>query len=271
MKEYFLEKNGIYYRTNDFVDDRPTLLFVHGIGGSSSAWYRHEATYNNKYNLISFDLRGHGKSKKYEDYKDYEREAFVQDIHDLIIQLNIKKFFIVSHSLGTFYALDFVLKYQNLVDGAIFLSPNFRLKNGWSRYILNPFISFLNLIGIKNSKSKKENIDYSKKYTHTSDWDLVRTIDEFLRVGIKPYLSSISNISDFNRMEQLHTIKIPILVIHGRKDTVFPVKNSLQLPDKIKNLDLVILENSDHILVIMNFNRVSKEIENFVDKIFIQQ
>ena len=87
MREHFLEKNGIYYRTNNFVEGRPTLLFVHGIGGSSSAWYRHEATYDNKYNLISFDLRGHGKSKKYEDYKDYAREKFVEDIDDLVTHL----------------------------------------------------------------------------------------------------------------------------------------------------------------------------------------
>ena len=128
----------------------------------------------------------------------------------------------------------------------------------------------MNLIGIKNSKSKKENIDYSKKYTHTSDWDIMRTIDEFLRVGIKPYLSSVSNISDFDRMEQLDTIKIPVLIIHGKKDSVFSVKNSLQLSGKIKNLTLVILENSNHILVIMNFERVSKEIEKFIDKVFTQ-
>jgi pimeloyl-ACP methyl ester carboxylesterase len=270
MKEYFLEERGLYYRTNDFVDGRPTILFIHGIGGSSSAWYRHEATYKNKYNLISFDLRGHGKSKRHRGYDEYTREKFVEDIHSLITHLNIKKFFIVSHSLGTFYALDFVIKYQELIEGVIFLSPNFKLNNGWARYIIHPIVSLLHVLKLDNSKVAEKHIDYSVKYTNTTDFDMIRTIDEFLKVGIAPYLSSVSHISDFDMEEQLVNIEVPVLVIHGKKDTVFSVNNSLMLPNKIKNLELIILEKADHILVIRNFDVVSTAIQKFVDRVSLQ-
>jgi pimeloyl-ACP methyl ester carboxylesterase len=266
MKEYFLEERGIYYRTNTFTEGRSTVLFVHGLGGSSSAWYRHEAEYKNKYNLVSFDLRGHGKSKRHKGYEEYTREKFVEDIHVLITQLQIKKFFIISHSLGTFYALDFVIKHQELIERAIFLSPNFKLNNGWARSILRPLVSLLHVLRLDTSNVVKNHIDYSVKYTNTTDFDLIRTIDEFLKVGTAPYLSSISHISDFDMEEQLANIQVPVLVIHGKKDTVFSVDNSLKLKDAIKNLELIILENADHILVIKNFEVVSDAIETFIDK-----
>lgn len=266
MKEYFLEERGLYYRTNNFTEGRPTLLFVHGIGGSSSAWYRHETDYKNKYNIISFDLRGHGKSKRHRGYNEYTREKFVEDIHSLITYLEIKKFFIVSHSLGTFYALDFVIKYQELLEGAIFLSPNFKLNNGWSRYILHPIVSLLYLLRLDSSRVAKKHIDYSVKYTNTTDFDMIRTIDEFLKVGTAPYLSSVSHISDFDMEDKLGNIHIPVLVIHGKNDTVFSVNNSLKLPGKIKKLELIILEKADHIIVIRNFDKVSEAIESFIQK-----
>ena len=72
MKEHFFE-DRIYYRTNEFKSDRLTLVFVHGVSGSSSAWLPYEKIFENKYNVLTYDIRGHGLSKKYPHYEfDHE-------------------------------------------------------------------------------------------------------------------------------------------------------------------------------------------------------
>ena len=108
MKEYFLEQQGIYYRANDFMEGKPTILFVHGLSGSSSAWGKYEEKFKGHYNVISYDLRGHGKSKRFNNYNDYAIEKFVEDINILISFLGVKKLFVVSHSFGTLFAIDFI-------------------------------------------------------------------------------------------------------------------------------------------------------------------
>lgn len=266
MKEYFLEQAGIYYKANDFVETRPTILFVHGLSGSSSAWYRHEEKFREKYNIISYDLRGHGKSKRFKDYEDYAPEKFVEDIHTLISHLNINKFFIVSHSLGTIFALDFVLKYQDLVEGAIFLSPNFAIKEKWLGHVISPAIKVLEIFGMDNTKIQGKHIDYSKKYTNTTDWDFPRMLEEVSNTGLKTYLLCTKQVCEFDREAVLEKLNIPVLIMHGKKDTIFPVKNSIKLLKHIKNLELIILEKSDHILVIKNFEVVSAAIEKFVNR-----
>jgi len=83
MQEYIWE-DRIYYETNEFKPDRLTLVFVHGVSGSSSAWLPYEKIFENKYNILTYDIRGHGKSKKYPNYSDYEIKNFAEDLHDLI-------------------------------------------------------------------------------------------------------------------------------------------------------------------------------------------
>src|SRR3989344_2351620 len=127
MQEY-LFNNEIYYRTNEFKSGRATLVFVHGLSGSSSAWWPYEKIFENKYNLLSFDIRGHGKSKKFPKYADYEIKNFAEDLQALVSYLNIKKFVLISHSFASLIAAEYIKLHQENISAAVFLSPIFNLE-----------------------------------------------------------------------------------------------------------------------------------------------
>ena len=105
MQEHFWEERGIYYRTNDLRPDRTTLLFIHGLLGSSSAWRRFEEVFDASYNLLGVDLRGYGLSRKPNTYESYEIEKIASDVADLIDNLGITSFIPISHSAGTLIAV----------------------------------------------------------------------------------------------------------------------------------------------------------------------
>lgn len=266
MKEYFIQEKGIYYKANDFKDNRPTILFIHGLSGSSSAWNTYEEKFKEKYNVISYDLRGHGKSKRFNNYNDYVIENFVDDIHHLLSYVHIRKLFVVSHSFGTLFALDFVLQYQDMILGAIFLSPNFNIGQKWLGIVMIPLTAGLHMFWPDNSQKQGRHIDYSK-FINTGDWNIPRMIQDVGNTGLKAYLYCTKQVCSFNREELLVNLTIPVLVMHGKKDSIFPARNSMELPKKIKNMELIILEKSDHILVLNNFEEVSTAIEKFVDKV----
>src|SRR5437016_6254620 len=104
MQEHVL-KEEIYYRTNFFKPDRLTLVFIHGVSGSSSAWLPYEKIFENKYNILTYDIRGHGKSKKFRSYHDYEIKHFANDLHELVTYLRIEKMVLISNSFGALIAL----------------------------------------------------------------------------------------------------------------------------------------------------------------------
>lgn len=268
MKEYFFEDKKIFYKKNDFLAGRPTLVFVHGLSGSSSAWIKYENQFKGKYNLLTFDLRGHGKSIRPKKYQDYEMKYFAQDLFELLNFLEIKKCTLISHSLGTIIAFEFILNYEYLADSAIFLSPSFNVQGRKEAKFIKPLLAITKVIELlPRIKKTGKQVDYDQ-YQNTGDWNLRRTIADVNNTGVRSYLFSTKQTYNVNYENLLEKINIPILIIHGNKDTIFPHSNSIKMADKIKKSELIILNNTDHIIVLNNFSEVSSAIEKFVDKLF---
>ena len=265
MKE-FLFQEKIYYRTNEFDVVKPTLVFVHGLSGSSSAWVKYEEKFEKHYNILSFDLRGHGKSTKPKKYEEYEIWKFVEDLHQLLDFLDIKKPILVSHSFGTLIALGFLMKYQNDLLAAIFLSPGFVVGKRFLDKIVKPFLTFTHVLEILPFSSKPAgHIDYSK-YLNTGDWNIPRMIADIGNTSLRVYLHCTKQSYAFDAEDFLSKIRVPVLLMHGKKDTIFPMENSIFMAHKIPNSRLSLLDDANHILPLNFFPEVSQEIQNFVEK-----
>jgi len=267
MKESYFSKNNIYYRMNEFQSGRPTLIFIHGLSGSSSAWLEYEKKFEKKYDLLFLDIRGHGKSAKLRNYEDYEIEKFSKDIHDLIMHLNIKKPILISHSFGTFIAFEFLIKYQNLLASSIFLSPGFRFRNRESVRIIEPLLWLsVKIFGLVPFSPKiGGHIDYSK-YKNTGDWNIRRMLADIRNTSLRIFLYCLKQLYKFDRESFLDKINIPVLIMHGKSDTIISVKNSVIIAKRISHSKLILLDNTDHIIVLNNFPEVSEAIENFIEE-----
>jgi glycosyltransferase involved in cell wall biosynthesis/pimeloyl-ACP methyl ester carboxylesterase len=266
MKEYILPIKNIYYRTNEILPDRPTLIFIHGLSGSSSAWVEYEKKFAGNCNVISYDLLGHGKTVKSKKYQDYEIKNFADDLYSLIKRLDLKDFTLVSHSFGTLIALEFLVEHHDLAKSVVFLSPNFAITRRRSARVIKPLLMLSKIFDLLPFSEKAGgHIDY-RKYINTGDWNLRRTIADVSNTCLRPYFYSTRQSYNFNRENFLSEIKIPVLIMHGKKDTIFPIDNSLIMKEKIKNSELILLDNTDHILVLNNFKEVSEAIEKFIKK-----
>lgn len=267
MKEMLLEGKRLYYRTNEFRQDVPTLVFVHGLSGSSSAWAAYEKEFERDYNIVTFDLRGHGKSGKYALYNEYALHHFVNDLHDLLDHLNIRKCTLISHSFATLIALEFVLTDRSRVDGVVFLSPNFSIRQRALSVSIAPFVWLIALLGrvAPNMPRSGGHVDYAK-HPNTGDWNIPRMIADIGNTSLRVYLYCTKHSCHFERMDRLSEIRVPVLIMHGRKDTIFPVKNSIAIAERIPGAQLIIVEHTDHILVLNNFEEVSGAIREFLAK-----
>jgi pimeloyl-ACP methyl ester carboxylesterase len=265
MKEFFFESKKLYYRTNEFKPDRQTVVFVHGLSGSSSAWLPYERDFENTFNILSFDLRGHGKSEKPKQYEDYKIEDFADDLHALTQYLKLNKFVLIGHSFGCLVVLAFLQKNQKEVSKVIFLSPNYAVGKMVSAQIISPFVSagIALLKRLPFSARAGTHVDYSK-YPNTGDWNIPRMIADVGNTSIQVYLYATRQSYEFDGEAFLGKITIPTLIIHGGKDTIFPVQYGKALADKIPGAKLVLLENADHILVLNKVHELSAEIKKFV-------
>jgi pimeloyl-ACP methyl ester carboxylesterase len=268
MKESLFQPKGIYYRTNTFQPDRQTFVFVHGLSGSSSAWVKFENKFKDTFNVVSFDLRGHGKSWKPHAYAEYRIEDSANDLYELLGYLNIKKCILISHSFGCFIALEFLKKHQDNVSKAVFLSPNSSVYKMLSARIIRPFVS----AGVSLLKQLpfplkiRGQVDYSQYSDKGGDWNIPITTANIKNTSLRVYLYATKHSYDFDSEDFLQELYIPTLVMHGKKDTIFPIRYGIATAKKIPNSKLIILEKANHILVLNNFNEVSQAIQDFVDE-----
>src|SRR3989344_4311202 len=171
MQEYYL--NGIYYRKNTFRR-RPTLVFIHGLTGSSSAWIPYEKKFEKYYNLLSVDLRGHGKSAKSPNSKDYYIPEMARDVFKVVHHERIPRFTLVSHSFGNFVAYEFLKHHSSKTNSAIFVSPVYKPSERAISTILHPLFVLNRLLEPLNLFTKKgSHLDY-RKYYGTGDCNLRR-------------------------------------------------------------------------------------------------
>ncbi|MEI7709491.1 MAG: alpha/beta hydrolase [bacterium] len=265
MQEYLFEEKT-YYRKNEFKSNRLTLVFAHGVSGSSSAWLPYEKKFAEKYNVLFYDIRGHGKSKKFPNYSDYEVKNFVDDLHELVTFLKIKKFVLITNSFAALIAVEYIKKYRENVIASIFTSPEIYLKPPTIVKFSKPALKILTgLISVLPFNPKpRGHVDY-KKYIGSTDWSPGRNLADMRNTGLRAHFYTLrQSMQAFEH--DLEKINIPTLVIHGEKDTMIPLQNSKEVAKRIKNAEFISIPNVDHNTVHNAVKFMSEAIESFVEK-----
>ncbi len=266
MQEHIFE-NRIYYRTNENRQDRITLVFVHGVSGSSSAWLPYEKIFENKYNVVTVDIRGHGLSKKFPNYSDYEVENFAQDLHDLISYLKISKFVLISNSFAGLIALEYIKLWRETVSANVFTSPEMYLHEGFLAKVMRVLLAALTgIISLLPFNPKpRGHVDYSK-HVNSTDWNIKRNLADIRNTGLHAHFYTLKQSLNPNQKYDLEKINVPTLIMHGEKDSMVPIKNSMKMSAEIKNSEFVSIPNVDHNTAHNAVKEMSQAIEFFVEK-----
>lgn len=257
-------KNGVYYRYGEFNPGRPSLVFVHGLSGSSSAWLPYEKRFGASCNLLFFDLRGHGKSIKKGNFEYYALETIADDIRELVQTAGFDEFVLIGHSFGALLALDFAKKNAGMVSRMILLAPDYRISKTLRAKIARPFLGLAKLTDLKSFKERAGvHIDYSK-FMNTGDWDLRRIYTDIKNTSLRVYCYCLWQADKVDGEKMITGLDMPVLIVHGEKDSIFPSSDSVRMAKKIQGARLEIIPRANHILVINNFREVGDQIEKFV-------
>lgn len=113
-----------YYRITG-QPEFPKLVFLHGLMGFSSNWQRIIKAFEDRYQILVYDQRGHGRSFK-PDF-GYSPEDYAQDLKSILDELKWEKINLVGHSMGGRNALSFAFQYPEKVEKLVIedISPEF--------------------------------------------------------------------------------------------------------------------------------------------------
>lgn len=94
----------------------PPLIILHGLYGSSDNWITIARLLADSFTVILPDQRNHGQSP-HSSIHDYN--SMRDDLHELTVDLSLKKFFLAGHSMGGKTAVAFALKWPEMLNGLL--------------------------------------------------------------------------------------------------------------------------------------------------------
>jgi pimeloyl-ACP methyl ester carboxylesterase len=109
----------IHYETFGPENSATPLLLTHGFSASSAMWEPNVAALSAARPVITWDIRGHGKTDAGDDQARYSAEASVADMAALLDACGITRAVVGGLSLGGFLSLRFYLEHADRVVGLV--------------------------------------------------------------------------------------------------------------------------------------------------------
>jgi pimeloyl-ACP methyl ester carboxylesterase len=110
--------------------DKPsTILFLHGIAGSTASWGKEFQSLASHHNVIFVDALGFGESHKPANIS-YSMEDHMDALSSVMEQIDTEQITVIGHSMGSILALGLVQRYPNRVGRLVLISlPLFQNEN----------------------------------------------------------------------------------------------------------------------------------------------
>lgn len=87
------------------------LVFLHGLLGSGANWRRITPAFEDRFHILTYDQRGHGRS--FQPATGYSPADYAEDLRRILDELGWGSIHLVGHSMGGRNALEFAGRYSS--------------------------------------------------------------------------------------------------------------------------------------------------------------
>jgi len=243
--------------------NKETIIFVHGAWHGKWCWDKYfRPTFESYgYHVITFNLPGHEKPGKIKGINKFSLGDYVQSLEKEVAKLDSPPI-IIGHSMGGLIVQKYLEK--NTCKKAILMAsiPHYGAIKTSLRFLKKPYaypaLLGFDLYRLVNSLDKSRVAFFSKGF---SKQDLIEYTDQLCSESYLAFLNML-----FPRIKINYHLKIPMLVIGARDDTVFMVSEVEDTARKY-NAELIIIDDIAHDMMLdTNQEKVSKEIINWIKK-----
>ena len=248
--------------------DKDWVVFIHGAGGSSKIWFRQIKAYQDEFNVLLVDLRGHGKSKEMSTMKKYYKEKYTfktvsRDVIDVLNENNIEKAHFVGVSLGTILIRTIADIEPNRVKSAVMCGAITRMNTRsrilvWLGHTFKKVVPFIWLYKLFAW------IIMPKKHHEESRSLFVKDAKNLARKEFLKWFKLTYDVNPLLRYFKEKEMQAPTLYVMGEEDHMFlpPVKKMVK---DFNHSYLEVVPGSGHVVNVDkpdDFNRISLEFLN---------
>lgn len=229
----------LYYEIHG--EGAPVLL-LHGLGSTAQDWELQVPLFAQKYQVVTVDVRGHGRSTK--PAGPYSIPQFAADIATFCDALHLQSVHLLGISMGGMIAFQMAMDRPDLLRSLIIVNsyPEVVARNWQDRVTWYRRHVIIRLFGMKRLGA------YLGKslFPELHQAELQQTLAErWLKNDKQAYLASMQAIYGWSMADRLGDIHCPTLIITADQDYT-SVASKEAYTAKIPDARLIVIPNSRH-------------------------
>lgn len=238
----------------------PPLILIHGFPLNSLMWSEQVEVLQKTHRVITYDLRGLGKSVGVETL--FTMEMLSNDLLQLMDQLDLKSTRALGFSMGGYVLLRAREKAPERFSALILVDTQSAADSDETKIKRSATIEAI------KEKGLEPFADTFLKgvLNHTQNIDKVRSmITGADKLGVIGALLAL--ISRTDTTKSLSQITIPTLIIVGDKDSITPPATAMKMQEAIPKSELKMIEGAGHLSNIDNPSAFNKVLTEFLGKL----
>ncbi|MFX1274608.1 MAG: alpha/beta fold hydrolase [Promethearchaeota archaeon] len=281
IKEDYIISQGLKIHIDIYDDGKEydkTIIFIHGTTVYSRFYAEFCYTLFKKgYRIIAPDLIGHGMSEGKRGH--FTMKEFTQTIYDVtsyVIEKHGANVFVIGSSLGGITAL-YSAANDNRLKGAICHNAAIFNENAYKKIInikgiLNYLKGAVPFLAKILPTFRLSTLLYLDFYKLAKGEEYIKRIDLVLKdeiLALKYTLKSLRTQMREPMKRPVEKIETPVMIINGDEDVLFSVDYMKEIYQRLtcKNKNLVILENTSHLIFQENIEAALENILPWINEL----
>ncbi len=277
---YFLSSDGtqIFYEVRG--KGKP-LLFCYGITCKREHWHHQTSYFENNYQIITFDYRGHHSSGIPQDPSHLTLEWCARDLAELVDHLKLEEVVLLGHSMGVPVLLEAAPLLKSKVRGNVFVCGV--ISNPFKNMFFVPVMDYVyqgskllygaapetfawtwqrlvNIAGVPLSRL----LGFNPKVAQGGD--IVGYVEGVLNTPFDVFFRLLQDYCDRTRDHLIEKVSAPSLVIAGKADLVTPFRVQEAFASRLANGKLFAVPYGSHNAHSDFPKEVNAEIEAFLKR-----
>jgi pimeloyl-ACP methyl ester carboxylesterase len=267
----------------------PCIVFSHGFSLTGDAWHYQRRDLPESFRCVFFDQRGHGRSGRPHD--DYSLPTFAGDLRAVIDWTGEERVVVVAHSMAGMAALQLASlvpeEFGRRVAGLVLVDSTYtdalrgmtasltsRGAAQVQRAAITASFRFIGQDPIRANQLRRRGSDLGYLGTRLFGFgsnpspSQVAFTDRLLAgTDVEVWAKVFPSLVNFDLSEVLEHLETPTLIMVGDKDRLTPPAQARHMASKIRESELVVLEDAGHMAFLEEHEAVDAAITAFARKV----
>jgi pimeloyl-ACP methyl ester carboxylesterase len=238
-----------------------TILFHHGLGATSGSWAAWLPVLGERYRIVTFDMRGHGRSSHPPAGKPLSFERLVADLLAVADAVGAERFHLVGESIGGTIALQAAIEHAPRIR-TLTISNGAHV--GGSLNNLGDWQQRIEAGGMQGWSEHMMGCRFFNGALSDPMWQWYAR--EQASASADMVLRAVKLLAGADLSGRLGSVTMPVLLMHGDSSPFIPVPVMVDLKERLEDARLQVFAHARHGLPFSHARECAAVLRAFLDE-----